>query len=97
MDAGCEQCRDLGWAIAKLAPVYLEIVPASNELRRITYMASDGYSVSGVAAVARALEHVNFGWALLGMTMRLPVLGWTIQVIADMAGGGPREESKIYS
>ena len=93
VDAGCAQCRDLGCAIAKLCPLYLEIVPASSELRRITYTASDGYSVSGVAAVARALEHVNFGWALLGMTMRLPVLVTALQVVADMAGGGPRENS----
>jgi protein-S-isoprenylcysteine O-methyltransferase Ste14 len=92
VDAECKQCRELGSAIARLRPSNLQIAPATRALQRITYTGTDGYSVSGVAAVARALEHVHFGWALLGMTMRLPLLGSLIQMVSDVSGGDPRQK-----
>ncbi len=52
----------------------LAIVPAEEcavPLRRITYQSADGtYTASGIAAIARALEHIHLGWALAGFAMR---------------------------
>ena len=48
------------------------------------------YSVSGVQALARALEHVHLGWAFVGWITRLPVLRSMIQLLVDAVGGGPR-------
>jgi len=62
-------------------------------LTRITYESVDGsYRVSGVGAIGRALEHVHFGWALVGFTIRLPVICSAVQLIVDASGGGPRSE-----
>jgi hypothetical protein len=58
---------------------------------RITYIGEDGHQQTGVGAVARALEHVHLGWALIAMAIRLPVLRTALQWINDAAGGGPRE------
>jgi len=44
---------------------------------------------TGIAALARALEHVNLGWALLAMALRLPIANQFLQAIVDMSGGGP--------
>lgn len=43
-----------------------------------------------MAAYARALEHVNFALATLGMAMRLPVIRPLLQLIVDSSGGGPQ-------
>ena len=91
VDADCGQCCQLGLAIANLKPVNLTILPATEDMVRITYIAQDGYQTTGVSAVARALEHVHFGWALPAMAVRLPVIRSMIQWINDAAGGGPRE------
>jgi len=73
----------------------LEIVAAehhpSRALTRITYESSDGaYTASGIEAVARALEHVHIGWALIACVLRLPVVRPLTQIIVDASGGEPR-------
>ena len=73
----------------------LAIVPAethpSQALRRITYEPADGSpGASGIGAVARALEHVHLGWALLGFLLRLPVVCQLAQLLADASGAEPR-------
>ncbi len=75
----------------------------SRDLRRITYEACEeigteddkGFAEEveteeGVAAFARALEHIHLGWALAGWTMRLPVVRGFLQILVDAAGGAPR-------
>lgn len=92
---GCDICSDLGAAVELWNPVGLVIVPAeehpSRQLTRITYDPRDGGAEEeGVAAYARSLEHVNFALAMLGMAMRLPIVRYVLQLIADSSGAGPR-------
>jgi hypothetical protein len=55
------------------------------------YDPADGSkSVDGVRAMGRALEHLNLGWALAGITLRLPVIWQLIQLLMDASGLGPR-------
>ena len=91
----CGMCRDVGsWFRARRA-AHLMVLPAeshpSRSLRRITYEPGDGGpAATGVAALARALEHVHFGWAFAGFVVRLPLLKQTVQLLADASGGAPR-------
>jgi protein-S-isoprenylcysteine O-methyltransferase Ste14 len=85
----CGRCRTLGDWIRALRPVLLEVVPADSHplaLTRLTY-ASAGIEESGVAALARALEHVHLGWAFLGFLVRLPGVHTIAQLVADAMGG----------
>jgi hypothetical protein len=86
-------CRGLGAWIARRNPIGLDIAAAelhpSRLLNRITYECQ-GYEDEGVAALARAFEHINLGWALAGCAMRLPVVRGFLQLVVDAAGGGPR-------
>jgi protein-S-isoprenylcysteine O-methyltransferase Ste14 len=91
----CEMCREVGGWFARRGAQGLVVVPAethaSGALRRITYEPGDGTRAStGMEAVARALEHVHFGWALLGFLMRLPLVCQLVQVLADASGAAPR-------
>jgi protein-S-isoprenylcysteine O-methyltransferase Ste14 len=91
----CGPCAEVAAWFAARHPRGLEIVPAelhpSRDLERITYEPGDeSGDEEGVAAVARALEHVHLGWALIGWTMRLPLLRPTLQLIVDASGGAPR-------
>ena len=47
--------------------------------------------MEGVAAFARALEHIHLGWAFVGWTMRLPLVEPFLQLLVDAVGGGPRQ------
>jgi len=92
--SGCGVCSELGGVVELLRPAGLVIVPAEDhparQLTRITYDPMDGGAEEeGVAAAARAMEHVNFPLALLGMAMRLPVVRPLLQVVVDASGGGP--------
>jgi len=92
---GCGVCSELGAEVERLRPVGLVVVAAEDhptrQLTRITYDPMDGGAEeTGVAAVARAMEHVNFAFALLGMAMRLPVIRPLLQVVVDASGGGPQ-------
>ncbi len=90
---GCGPCRGVGSWIKEREPVGLEIRAAeshpSRVLTRVTYE-SGGLESEGLAAVARALEHLNLGWAFLGWTLRLPGVCRLGQLIVDAVGGGPR-------
>ena len=64
----------------------------SRSLTRITYDPGDGTAESvGIAALGRALEHVNLTWALVGMFVRLPGVCWLLQAVTDASGGAPKE------
>jgi len=91
----CGMCGEVARWLGARCPVALVIVAAEDhparDLRRMTYETDDGRTCAeGVAALARALEHLNFGWALIGCVMRLPLVREFVQLLVDAAGGGPR-------
>jgi len=62
-----------------------------GRLTRITYVHAGGSTESGVAAAARAVEHIHLGWAYLGWCARLPVVNQALQLLVDACGGEARE------
>ncbi|CAM3689075.1 methyltransferase family protein [Nocardiopsis rhodophaea] len=91
---GCDMCSGLGGWVAARRPVALLLRPAESHpggLRRLTYESADGTRAAGIAALARALEHLHLGWALLGWLLVLPGVGWFAQLVADALGAGPKE------
>ena len=91
----CGPCSEVRAWFSARSPIALEIVAAerhpSRTLRRITYDPGDGTSdAGGIVALGRALEHVHFGWAVVGMVVRLPGVAQSLQLIADASGGAPR-------
>jgi protein-S-isoprenylcysteine O-methyltransferase Ste14 len=89
----CAPCSEVRRWFEQRMPVGLEIVDAetlpAGSIERIRYVDGE-YRADGVRAVARALEHVNLGWALVGMLGRLPGVWWVVQKILDASGLGPR-------
>ena len=94
--AGCGPCSEIGRWFAAGGAVALEIVPAelhpTRDLRRVTYELIDDESVreEGVAALARALEHIHLAWAMLAFFVRLPGVRHGLQLLADVSGGEER-------
>jgi protein-S-isoprenylcysteine O-methyltransferase Ste14 len=91
----CGPCSEVRRWFESQGTVALQIVAAEDHptrnLQRITYDPMDGTEVEqGVAAFARALEHINLGWALFGAVMRLPGIKHLVQVVLDASGLGPR-------
>ena len=91
----CDLCRGVGGWLKRLGLTNLRIVAAETcgprELWRMTYLPADGGpGEDGVAAFARALEHVNLAWAWAGMLMRLPIVRPALQLLVDASGGYPR-------
>ena len=90
----CHMCRGVARWFERREVRQLAIAPAethpSQALRRITYEPADGSpGASGIEAVARALEHVHLGWALLGFLLRLPIVCQFAQLLADASGAEP--------
>jgi hypothetical protein len=71
-----------------MSMVDAETTPRGS-IERLRYMEGD-YSVEGVRALGRALEHLNFGWAIAGTALRLPLVWQTVQLLMDASGLGPR-------
>jgi hypothetical protein len=93
--ATCGQCSTIGRWLQAREPIGLIFVAAeehpTRDLWRITYDPGDGTpDEEGVAAIGRALEHINFAWAFAGMAMRLPLVSYVLQAIIDASGGGPQ-------
>jgi len=94
--AECGPCAQVrAWFEARHT-IGLAIVAAERhprrQLTRITYDPGDGTADSvGVAALGRAVEHVNLTWALVGMFVRLPGVCWLLQIVTDASGGGPKQ------
>jgi protein-S-isoprenylcysteine O-methyltransferase Ste14 len=96
----CGMCRDVAMWFARRGAGHLAIVPAeqhpSGALRRITYEPGDGSpAASGIEAIARALEHIHLGWALVGFVLRLPVVSALVQLLADASGAEPRLADEV--
>ena len=90
----CGTCSSVGrWFVAH-DPVGLEVAPAedSNDpgLLRVTYLPDGGPAFRGVAAIARALEHIHLGWAVVGWVLALPGVAHVAQAIVDVCGPGPQ-------
>lgn len=90
----CGPCQDVRRWIERRTPSGLDVLAAeahpTRALTRITYEDTDGYSAEGVAAIARALEHLHFLWAVVGCALRLPGVDQIVQILVDAAGGQPR-------
>lgn len=89
----CFKCSQMAAFLRRLKPLNLEILPAEehplSDLERMTYESSGGtIHAHGIAALARALEHVNLAWAFSGMLLRLPGANQLLQAIVDVSGGG---------
>jgi hypothetical protein len=70
----------------------------TRDLKRITYDARDGGAdAEGVAAIARALEHLNLGWAAIGWLIRLPGIDRALQLLADASGAEPRLVRRVVA
>lgn len=91
----CGPCSEVRRWIEARKPIGLAVVAAedhpSRELTRMTYEPENGTpSEEGIAAFARALEHLNFGWALAAFALRLPVFRQLVQLLMDASGMGPQ-------
>lgn len=87
----CGTCRAVGAGLASLHPHGLVFRAAEDAGVRLTRMRWVGPATDrGVAALARALEHVSLPLAWLGWLVRLPGVVTAVQVVADACGLGPR-------
>jgi protein-S-isoprenylcysteine O-methyltransferase Ste14 len=91
----CDPCGEIRQWIEHRDPIGLELIDAETlpqgSIRRLRYDPADGTPpVEGIVAFARALEHLNLAWAYCGITLRLPVVHQTFQLLMDASGLGPR-------
>jgi protein-S-isoprenylcysteine O-methyltransferase Ste14 len=90
----CAECSEVGAWFRRRAPTALELRPAERypgpSPTRITYATADGRVFTGVAALARAVDQLNLGWAWVGWALRLPGACQAAQLLADALGAGPR-------
>ena len=90
----CGTCSSIGRWFLSRAPVGLRIDPAEEladpGIRRVTYVAAAGNPVRGVQAIARALEHIHLGWAIVGWVLALPGISHFAQLLTDVFGPGPQ-------
>ena len=94
----CGMCRGVGNWVAARRPTALRMRPAADHpevLYRLTYEGADGTRWSGLAALARAMEHLHLGWALTGWAISLPVVRHFLQLCADAFGAGPRPSREV--
>ena len=95
----CGPCSELRRWFESQGSMALQIVAAEDhptrDLQRITYDSMDGAEIEeGVVAFARALEHINLGWAFAGAVFRLPGISHLVQILVDASGLGPRSISR---
>ncbi len=90
----CGVCSSVGRWFLRRSPRGLILAPAEavsgSGLRRITYAPAVGPTSQGVAAIARALEHIHLGWALVGWILSLPGVVHLAEVISDVCAPGPQ-------
>lgn len=76
---GCGPCDELERWFCTRRPVGL-VVRQDAQLCAVMY--TDGSThEAGVVALARALEHLNLGWALFGWAVQVPVVRYIAQLI----------------
>jgi protein-S-isoprenylcysteine O-methyltransferase Ste14 len=92
LDDECDTCRGVGRFLQGRHARHLTVAPARRHpttLWRARYAGGDGHQERGVAAVARALEHIDLGWATIGWILRLPGLVWLAQLVVDAMIAAP--------
>ena len=85
----CGVCSELGQWVSAQAPVGLELLSAESLAQlpnRLLYVSASGEEASGTRAFACALEHLNLGYALAGVLLRLPGTGHLVQLVMDASG-----------
>ncbi len=95
----CLPCSQLAHWFQCRRPVGLALLAAeahpSRDLNRLTYDPCDGSPVEeGLAALARGLEHLHFGWALGAWFLRLPVICHLVQLLVDAVGDDARQRPR---
>lgn len=89
----CSTCTSVGRWFLSRDPVGLRVAPAEDArdsgLRRVTYISPNNEPIRGVAAIARALEHLHLGWAIAGWVLALPGVSHLAQVMVDVFGPSP--------
>jgi protein-S-isoprenylcysteine O-methyltransferase Ste14 len=95
----CETCSSIGRWFRARNPIGLKIAPAEDSadtgLGRVTYLPICGPPSRGVAAIARSLEHIHLGWAVVGWLLALPVIMQFAQLLADAFGPTPHPISGV--
>lgn len=93
----CGVCAATGDALAAAGTIGLRRRDAESADFRITRMrwSVDGFDDRGVAAFARALEHINLATAWFGWLLRLPGVAQVAQLLADACGLGPRDLTAV--
>lgn len=91
----CGPCSSVGAWVERRSPVGLRVAAAEDHptkaLRRMAYEAPGQPEEEGVAALARALEHLNLAWATVGFAIRVPGVTQAATLLVDAVGGGPRD------
>jgi protein-S-isoprenylcysteine O-methyltransferase Ste14 len=85
----CVACSELGQWLAGQHARGLELLAAESLAqapRRLLYVAPTGEQEHGTRAFARALEHLNLGYALVGTLLRLPGPAHLVQLVMDVSG-----------
>jgi len=95
LDLDCGPCGHFARWFAGQCPTQLRVLPLTahfpKPLARITYRAAGGQrEVQGMHAIARAFDHLNLAWAFCGWMLRLPLIGWVAELIAEaVSPSGP--------
>lgn len=95
LDLDCGPCGHFARWIVAQHPTQLRVLSLEahfpNTLSRITYCAAGGQrEVQGIHAIARALDHLNLAWAFCGWMLRLPIIAWVAEMIAEaVSPSGP--------
>ena len=83
----CNPCEDTKSWFSNRKTINLNIVYAETyrgkPLTQATYVSANNTTYSSVAAIARALEHINLAWASLAWFMRFPIINQLLQLIID--------------
>jgi protein-S-isoprenylcysteine O-methyltransferase Ste14 len=91
----CRTCSSVGrWFVAR-HPIGLRVAPAEDSadtgLQRVTYLSADGRPSRGIHAIARSLEHIHIGWAIVGWVLAMPIVSHFAQVVVDAFGPAPHQ------
>jgi hypothetical protein len=99
-----EGTRRLGWGLATDPGLRIRRRRAEGYARLVFSCAETGVRDRGVAALARILERRNLAWAIVGWTLRLPLLTDLIEAltrlrivlreVSRMEGLAPRRGSR---
>ncbi len=93
LDQRCGPCAEIARWFHKRSPEMLDLCDTHTwtgaPLSRVTWHhPASGRKEQGVVAIAMALQHLHFGWAMLGWVASLPGISHAFQVCMDAVGAG---------